>query len=306
MAADFTLTQLRYFVAVAEAGSMTAATRKLSVTQSTLSSAIAQLEREVGQALFVRLPRKGLRLTDAGQRLRAGAIRLLEDASSLLASVRDEADEIEGEMTVGVFTPLAPFRAPVILQAFERANPRVRVTFLEGDQETLRQALEQGQCEVALMYDLGMVNTEHALVVETIPPHVIVAADHPAARNPDTEISLRSLVEEPFVLFDVPHSREYFLSLFRQIGLEPKVRHRAAGYETVRSLVARGHGYSVLNQRLHHDLTASGGKVFSLRIVEDLTPIRVMVVFPPIGEPTRRALAFAEVCRVLYGAPRRP
>ncbi|GAB3135593.1 LysR family transcriptional regulator [Tsukamurella serpentis] len=302
MAADFTLTQLRYFVAVAEAGSMTAAARKLSVTQSTVSAAIAQLEHEMGQALFVRLARRGLELTAAGQRLRSGAIALLEDAGSLIATVRDEGDELDGEMTVGMFAPLAAFRAPVILQAFERAHPRVRVTFLEADQDGLRSALAKGQCEVALMYDMGVLATPGTQVVETIAPHVIVCPDHPAANNPDAEVSLRSLADEPFVLFDAPQSREYFLSLFRHLGIEPNVRHRASGYETVRSFVARGHGYSVLNQRLHHDVTASGGSVVPLRIVEDLLPIRVMLMFPPVGAPTRRARAFATVCRTLYGA----
>ena len=90
MSNDFTLTQLRYFMAVAEAGSMTAAAQSLSVTQSTVSAAIAQLEHEVGQPLFLRLARRGLELTPAGRRLRSRALGFLEDARTLLAAVRDE------------------------------------------------------------------------------------------------------------------------------------------------------------------------------------------------------------------------
>ncbi|GAB40180.1 LysR family transcriptional regulator [Gordonia sputi] len=256
MSNDFTLTQLRYFMAVAEAGSMTAAAQLLSVTQSTVSAAIAQLEHEVGQPLFLRLARRGLELTPAGRRLRSRALGFLEDAGTLLAAVRDEDAELEGEMTVGIFAPLAPFRAPVILQAFERAYPKVHVRFFEADQEGLRLALAQGRCEVALMYDLGVAVDAESQVVETVAPHVIVAADHPAAANPFGEVSLRDLEADPFVLYDVPHSRDYFLALFRQLGLTPRVRHRASGYETVRSFVSRGHGDSILNQRLHHDLTS--------------------------------------------------
>ena len=114
-------------------------------------------------------------------------------------------------------------------------------------------------------------------------------------------MSLRDLEADPFVLYDGPHSRDYFLALFRQLGLTPRVRHRASGYETVRSFVSRGHGYSILNQRLHHDLTYSGGSVVPLRIVEDLPPIKVVLLFPSLGTPTRRAQAFAAVCRQLYG-----
>jgi DNA-binding transcriptional LysR family regulator len=77
-----------------------------------------------------------------------------------------------------------------------------------------------------------------------------------------------------------------------------------SGYETVRSFVARGHGYSLLNQRLHHDLTYAGGRVVPLRLVDDLPGIEVVLVRPEGVRPTRRALAFESVCKRLYGAER--
>ena len=137
--------------------------------------------------------------------------------------------------------------------------------------------------------------------MERVPPHVIVAADHPLASSPEREVSLHQLADEPFILLDLPHTREYFLELFRLAGMEPTIRHRASGYETVRSFVARGHGYSVLNQRLHHDLTYAGGRVVPLRIVEDLPGIEVLLVRPAGARPTAKSTAFSEVTRRLYG-----
>ena len=84
---------------------------------------------------------------------------VLEEAERLYRSVHDEDAQLVGELVVGVFSPLAPFRAAVILQHFEAAHPGVDVTFLEGDQESLRRALEEGRCELALMYDLGLGRT---------------------------------------------------------------------------------------------------------------------------------------------------
>ena len=301
MSKQFTLVQLRYFRVVAQLENMTAAAAALNVTQSTLSSAIAQLEKEMGSELFLRLPRRGLRLTPAGRRLFRGCQVVLEEAEQLYRSVHDEDAQLVGELVVGVFSPLAPFRAAVILQHFEAAHPGVDVTFLEGDQESLRQALEEGRCELALMYDLGLGPDLERQVVERVPPHVIVAADHPLASSPEREVSLHQLADEPFILLDLPHTREYFLALFRLAGVEPTIRHRASGYETVRSFVARGHGYSVLNQRLHHDLTYAGGRVVPLRIVEDLPGIEVLLVRPAGARPTAKSTAFSEVTRRLYG-----
>ena len=69
MAKPFTLTQLRYFAVVAELQNMTAAAERLLVTQSTLSTAIAQLEASLSTQLFVRLQTRGVRLTSSGRQL---------------------------------------------------------------------------------------------------------------------------------------------------------------------------------------------------------------------------------------------
>lgn len=300
---QFTLVQLRYFQAVAQHENMTAAAAGLNVTQSTLSSAIGHLERELGVQLFTRLPRRGLALTGAGRRLLAGSAALLEEAELLARSVGEDDGTLTGELRVGIFSALAPFRAPVILEQFEARHPGVRVTLLEADQERLRLTVERGQCELALMYDLGLgpdLRLDRQ-VVETIPPHVLVHEDHPLASAPHQEVSLHDLAEEPFILLDLPHSREYYLTLFRMLGIEPRIRYLTSGYETVRSFVARGHGYSVLNQRLHSDVTYAGGRVVPLRIVEDLPEIRVLLVRPAGTRPTARARAFEEVTRALYG-----
>ncbi len=300
MTRSFTLVQLRYFCAVAEQESMTAAAEILNVTQSTLSSAISQLEHTMGVRLFTRLHRRGLRLTPAGQRLLRSSLVLLEEADQLPQVVREGGPDLVGELSVGVFAPLAPSRAPVILQAFERAHPGVHLSFLEGDQEEIRQALRDGKCEVALMYDLGLGAELPRRLLQRIPPHVIVSADHPLAADPARPVSLRELVDQPFILLDLPHSREYYLNLFKACGVAPMIRHRASGYETVRSFVSRGHGYSVLNQRLPQDATYAGRSVVRLPIAEDLPQIEVLLVHIAGARLTLKARAFAEVCARVF------
>lgn len=301
MGKSFTLVQLRYFAAVAKLENMTAAAVELNVTQSTLSSAMAQLERELGAALFTRLSSKGLRLTPAGRRLLIGSQAFLEEADLLYQSVRDEGEALAGELVVGIYSPLAPAKAPVILQAFEAAHPHVKVSFHEGDQESLRHALLEGVCEVALMYDLGVGTEFSRHLLETIPPHVLVPADHPRAAHREVPVSLLDFAEEPFILLDLKHTREYYLDMFKQLGIRPSIRHVVSGYETVRSYVARGHGYSLLNQRILLETTYAGGEVVPLAIAEDLPPIEVSLVRPVGAKPTRKSLAFERICTDLYG-----
>lgn len=296
MPTSFTLVQLRYFATVARLEHMTAAAVELNVTQSTLSSAIAQLETEFGVPLFVRLPRRGLRLTPAGQTLLGRCGAFLEEAELISRSVREDTAVLTGELVVGMYAPLAPFRAPALLQQFSQLHPEVNLVFLEGDQGTLQQALLDGHCEVALMYDLGVGERFTRRVVERIPPHIIVAEDHPLALAGRHEVSLTEFAEEPLILLNLPHTREYYLGLFKQLGITPRVRHVSLGYETVRSFVALGHGYSVLNHWVDHGMTYAGEHVVPIRLAESLPPTEASLVRLAGNRATRKSLAFEAVC----------
>ena len=152
------------------------------------------------------------------------------------------------------------------------------------------------------MYGLGLGRGFTHTVLERVPPHVLVHAEHPAASRPERSIALKDLDGEPAVVLDLPHSRDYYEQLYAIAGVVPNVRHRFAGYETVRSFVAKGHGYAVLNQRLHSDLTYSGGRVVALTLTDDFPPIEVMLrparggATHPVGHwPLRRPASVSTV-----------
>jgi DNA-binding transcriptional LysR family regulator len=104
------------------------------------------------------------------------------------------------------------------------------------------------------------------------------------------------------VLLDLPLSRDYFLGLFRTAAVEPVISRRVADPELARSLVAWGYGYTLANARPAPTQAVDGTP---LRAV----PLRGPVHTPNVGlarraglEPTRSAVAFAEVCTELLAA----
>ncbi|WFR83040.1 LysR substrate-binding domain-containing protein [Arthrobacter sp. Y-9] len=301
MSRPFTLTQLRYFAVVAELQNMTAAANALNISQPALSTAMAQLQSALQTQLLVRQRPRGVRLTASGRQLAQDLKPILEQADSLYESVNGMSASLSGELKLGVFAPLAPFRLPTILQAFEAEHPEVSVSIVEADLARLHEVLLRGECDVALMYGLGLGAGFTSEVLERIPPHVLVHADHPLAVAGRSRIALRELENDPAIVLDLPHSREYYERLYRSAGISPRVRHRFSGYETVRSFVAKGHGYAVLNQRLHNDRTYSSGRVVALELSDDFPPIEVMLVRPAGVQATRRALAFEDTCRLIYG-----
>lgn len=291
----FTLTQLRYFVAAAEARSMTEASRTLVVSQSAVSTATAALERQLGVQLLVRHHARGLSLTPAGKRFLREARSFLAHAYDLSDAARDLGGSLAGELTVGCFMPLAPFYLPRLLDAFADAHPQVEVDIVEGDVTSLHDALLDGRCESAVVYDLGLGSEVDTEVMAEVPPYLVVAADHRLAGSAGVE--LREMEEESMILLDLPHSRDYFLALAEQAGFSPRVRYRSTSYEAVRALVAGGVGYTLLNQRPRTDRTYDGGRVAAVPLLNEPQQLRVVVATAHGVRSTARGRAWSAVCR---------
>lgn len=272
--ARLSLRALRYFVAAAEAGSVTAGAHRVRVSQPSISAAIAQLEADLNVQLFVRHHAKGLSLTLPGD-------RLLVQARSLLAHAR-EVEQFAGtmgglqggEVSAGCFITLAPFLLPGLLAGFAERHPEVALTMHEGNQAEVLEDLRSGRSEVALSYAYGLSAEFEADVLAELPPRIILAHDHPLARR--RTISLKELAGAPMILLDLPHTQDYFLSLFRSVKIEPHVAHRTLSYEMVRGLAARGLGFGILNAIPRLPWTYDGNRIVAVPITEDLPNILVV------------------------------
>lgn len=292
---NYTLVQLRYFVTAARHLSMTGASKELMVSQSAVSTAIAHLESEFGVQLLVRHHAKGLSLTPSGERFLVEARKLLGHADDLSAAARELGASLRGTLELGCFVTIAPFYLPPLLSAFRARFPDVEVRMTEDEAAGLRQQLLDGGCELALMYDLGGGEVLDSELLTRVAPYAIVPADHPLAER--ESVSLREIAHEPMVMLDLPYSRDYFASLVQRAGVDPDVRYRTGSYELVRSLVAAGEGWAILNQRPANEVTYDGGRVAALRLVDDLPSLPLVLAWPRGVRPTRRAEAFTAVCR---------
>ncbi len=288
--AGFTLVQLRYFAAAAELGSMTGAARELMVSQSAISTAVAQLEKELGVQLLLRHHARGLTLTAAGQEFYRELRSYLVHTSELAELARTAGDALVGELTIGCFTTLGPFELPRLLAACEREHPDIRVHVLEDEHAALKQALRDGRCELALMYGYDLDDDIDHVQVGLAAPYVLVGKGHRLAGR--KRVALKELAEDPMVLLDLPHSSDYLEHLVQSAGFRPVVRHRTAGFETVRAMVANGHGWSVLNQRPASNTTYDGAEVVPLEIKDKVQPLEIVLASMRGVRLTRRAQAF--------------
>jgi len=293
--ARFTLVQLRYFVACAEAGSMTAAAERLMIAQSAVSAAVSSLEKELRLQLFIRRRARGLTLTPAGERFLQQAKDLLNQAREMAEEARGTGLELSGPVTVGCFVTMAPLYLPPLLTECAATYPEVEVRVVEAETDALADALRAGRIDFALAYNLGFDEGVTRERVAVAPAHAIVAPDHRLAGRGAVDVA--EFAGDPMILLDLPHSRDYFWSLATAGGLSPVVRYRTRSYETVRSLVAQGHGFSLLNQVPATTQTYSGGEVVVLALTSEYPPLEVVLAQTAGVRQTVRADAVMEIAR---------
>jgi DNA-binding transcriptional LysR family regulator len=272
----FSLRALRYVVETADAGSVTEAAKRLNVSQPSISAAVSQLEAELGVQIFIRHLAKGVTLSPAGQRLVNDARLLLNHARDFAQSAQSLGSTLHGEIVVGSFSTLATRFMPGLLSGFRERQPGISVKLEEGDQQEIIDGLVSGRTELALSYSFAVPDEIVGEKFCELPPYIVLSADHPLANR--SSISLTEMRDEPFILLDLPHSRDYFASLFTASGIEPRISFRTRSFELIRGLIGNGQGYSIHNAVPRTTIGYDGSRVAVVPITEKLPATHVMAL----------------------------
>lgn len=188
-----TLDQLQVFLAVVEKGSFSAASRALNRTQSVVSYTIANLEAQLGVALFNRAGTKRPQLTQAGNSVLEDARRLLGDLDLMRARVKALNDGLEGELSVAISSAVPSGIVVDVLRAFRNRYPTVSLNVTVGTLGIVMDAVMSGKASVGFG---GAMATNNKLVVsERIGQAVMIpvaSPDHPLG-----------MLDRPLTLSDV-------------------------------------------------------------------------------------------------------
>ena len=288
----FTLRQLSYLVAAADDGTIAGAAGRLHVSPSAVSDAITELERALGTRLTVRRRAHGLTLTSAGVRAVRDARRLLSAAREFDTSLRGGSDELVGPITIGCYPTLAPTVLPPLLHDFGEAHPRVELHIREVTHDQLDGRIESGEVDLAIVYDALIPGHPRRRKLFELPAHVLLPAAHPLAAQ--QAVRLEDVADLGLILLDAPPSSQHTLSLFAARGLRPRIRHRTASYEVVRTLVGRDLGYGILVQRPANAASYEGYPVVMREIEPPVEPVGIDIIWSADVEPPERVRALIE------------
>ena len=288
------LRHLRYFAALAELGSFTAAARRLHVAQSSVSEQIADLEGELGGPLLDRAGRQ-IQLTPMGSIFLEEARRTLDAAERAVEVTRRSMRGETGTLSIGFFVGGVGSFFPRLIREYRRRRPGIRLSLLDMPAVQQIQALEQGRLDVGLTRPPD-VSAERLLASEllfTDPIVVAVRPDHPFAGR---AVRVRELDNERLVLADRAANTLLFdaiLALCAAEGIAPTVANTSTTWSGVLTLVEAGEGVALVPAAARS--LRSRGVAFCPLIPETLS-VRISVVWNP--RHTGPALeAFLELLR---------
>ncbi|WP_181158581.1 LysR substrate-binding domain-containing protein [Leucobacter massiliensis] len=294
MQAQCTLKQLEYFVAAAESGTIRAAAERCHVSPVGLGVALTELERALGAQLLHRRRAKGVALTPEGRVVLPIARAITVQATELQLKLDARSEAVTGTLHLGCLTGIASMLMPDVCDTFAKQHPSLSIDFREGDQASLHAALEDGELEVAFLYERELPESLDWIRVIEMRPYVIVAADHPLARR--SSVELRELAQDPLIRLSIPPLADP-ASWTRSMDAAPQAAYTVSSVELMRTLVGRGLGYAVLGQRSPVSVTVEGRPIRELEIADDIPAVRVVLAFARGMRLPPRARALAEFVR---------
>lgn len=211
------LRQLRYFVAIADHGSLSRAARVLHVAQPALTQQLQQLEVELGTQLLHRTA-QGVISTDAGKTFYEHAQAILKQVEDAKWAVAQAVGKPAGAVALGIPPSVSGAVALPLLTAVRQAYPEITLQLTEELSGTLIEQLKSGRINLALLFDDGQLGAFACTPLVEEDMLFITRADSQFA-PPQASIALQQALAVPLILPDFQH------------GVRPRIENiaRAAG-----------------------------------------------------------------------------
>ncbi len=237
---------IRYFVALVEAGSFSAAARKIHVAQPALSRQIRDMEAELDTVLLHRSS-SGVRLTEAGERFYPAAVDILQRIETACAGFGGKNMPLTGRVTVGLPTSASEVLAAELAIEAKRRYPGIRLHIIESLSGFLAEWAESGRVDVALLYDAVASPRLKVDPVLCEQLWLVGAPDRISALN-RSAITLRDALALPLVLPGYPHSHRRLLArLAEEQGIDLHVVIEADSLHAMARITGSGIGFSLLS-----------------------------------------------------------
>lgn len=252
-------TTLRYFLEVAQSGSLTEASARLHVAASALSRQIAGLEAQLGTPLFERHPR-GMVLTAAGEILAVHARRTVLDAERALGEIGALQGLRAGQVRLATSDAFANELVPRLCVEFQRTHTGIQFSVIALPTAQVPDAVRSGAADIGLCFSRAPHKDIEVAYRQTAPVLALVPPGHPLAGT--GSVTLAQMADYPLALPPAETTVRQMIDIVcsRQ-GLQLEAVLISNHAKTVLNFVAHGGGLSVASEIAARHLVAEGAIV---------------------------------------------
>jgi LysR family nitrogen assimilation transcriptional regulator len=263
--------QLRYFIAIAEEGSLSAAAHRLRIAQPSLSQHVTKIEQELGVTLVWRSPR-GIKLTESGDVLLRHAREICQSMNVCQEMVRVSGHTIKGSVTFGLPCSISAVLSVPLAETVRVNLPSVKLRIIEAMSGFIRHWLQDESIDIGLLYDVEDAKLFGAQELMQEELDFFAAVDNwPLKRRlPGEDLPLAEISRLELVLPSQQHAlRTIIDSYARKRGIDLNIGLEMDSLNRIKELVARGSYFTILAPVAAYDGTARGELVAS-RIVDPI------------------------------------
>lgn len=288
------LRDLRYFVALADTKHFGKAAERSYVSQPTLSAQIKKLENYLGVQLIERHPRR-VTLTEAGAKILPMARRILQESDDIVSLARNEHDPLSGKLKLGLIPTIGPYLLPLVARKLRKQLPALQLMLYEYQTQPLLEKIRSGDIELGILALPVPLEGLEATKLYEESFTVAVPNNHTFAKR--TNLKLDDLSGETLLLLEDGHClRDQALDVCNRLDVRESDDYRATSLETLRQMVAAGHGITLLPELATRGPFGSGQ---GLTVKSFAKPVPSRTVGAVWRKSSSRTAAIDAVCNTI-------
>src|SRR5258706_201542 len=285
--------QVRHFLATVDAGQVSLAAIALNVSQSAVTTALQQLEVELGVSLFNRSP-SGMHLTLEGARFVQHARNIMAAVNEAVSSPLTEERSHSGRVRVGVTYTVAGYFLPRHLARFSRTYPGVTVDLIELPRDAIEMGIIDRTLDIAVMLVSNLQNrrdTAYETLVHSR-RRLWLPVEHRLLRA--SALTLEDIAKEPYIMLTVDEASKTAERYWKPTGLRPRTIITTSSIEAVRGMVGAGLGVTILSDMVYRPWSLDGQRIEVRPVAANIPTIDICLAWNTTREPSPATRLFRE------------
>lgn len=227
---------------VVELGSFTETSKKLNMTQSAVSHAVASLESEWGVSLLIRDRKKGISLTEIGQKILPNIREVLKRVEIINQEIALTNNLETGIIRIGTFASASSCLLPKLLAKFQKKHPKIEFKFFEGTYEEITEWLGSGIIDIGFVVK-GKSNPDFDLI-PLIKDNMVVAYHPDHSFHFKETVDMEDLTEESFIM-PTGMYQSHVEEIFEEAQMKPSILFEVRDCTTIANMVQEGLGVTI-------------------------------------------------------------